>query len=159
VAASRIHPNDTKRLIRVLEVYKQTGRPLSHFQEAFEEPSAAGRRVFVLRRSRQELHARINQRVEAMFRDGLVREVEALTRGGALGTTARQAVGYSEVLDHLAGRLGLDETIEKTKARTRRFARRQETWFRSLSECRFVDLQGDMVAGEVAQRIRHEMEA
>jgi tRNA dimethylallyltransferase len=156
LAASHIHPNDTKRLIRVLEVYKQTGQPLSHFQFRFEEPRSAVRCVFVLRRPRSELHRRIDQRVEAMFRRGLVEEVQGILHNGQpLSRTAHQAVGYKEVLEHLAGRQSREEAIENTKNRTHRFARKQETWFRSLSECRFVELQGDTPRPEtIAEQIR-----
>jgi tRNA dimethylallyltransferase len=155
VAASQIHPNDTKRLVRVLEVFKQTGQPLSHFQVRFEEPhDSTANRAFVLRRPRAELHVRIDRRVESMFGQGLVEEVERLiATGPGLSKTARQAVGYKEVLDYLAGLATRDEAVEKSKARTRRFARKQETWFRSLSECRFVDLSGEVPPQEVAQRI------
>jgi tRNA dimethylallyltransferase len=155
VAASHIHPHDTKRLVRVLEVYKQTGQPLSHFQVRFEEPSPApSGRVFVLRRPRAELHERIDRRVEAMFAEGLVEEVIRLTSAGlALSKTARQAVGYKEVLDYLAGETSLSEAVEKSKVRTHRFARKQETWFRSLSECRFIDIAGETEQAEVADRI------
>ena len=73
--------------------------------------------------------------------------------GSGLSKTARQAVGYQEVLAHLEGAYRLEDAVEKAKARTRRFARKQETWFRSLSECRFVDLRGDVPPDEVAERI------
>ena len=71
-----------------------------------------------------------------------------------MGRTSSQAVGYREVLDHLQGKYDLDTTIVRIQTRTRRFAKRQETWFRSLSECRFVDIAGDVEPTEVATRIR-----
>lgn len=147
LSAARLHPNDQRRIIRALEVYKLTGRPISHLQLQFEEGRPAEScRVFQLAWPRSELHLRIDHRVEAMFAAGLVEEVRVLlARHGQLGKTASQAVGYGEVIEHLAGRSSLPETIEKVKARTRQFARRQETWFRSLSECRRVELApGDL---------------
>ena len=155
VAASHIHPHDRRRLIRALEVYRATGEPISHQQLQFEEGRPADEcRVFALRRSREELHRRIEARVEAMVTAGLVEEVEQiLAEGEQLSRTARQAVGYREALEYLAGEHDRDEIIERIKARTRRFAKRQGTWFRSLSECRFVDIAGDVDADAVAERI------
>ena len=155
VAASNIHPHDTRRLIRALEVFRATGQPISHQQTQFEEGlPAEACRVFVLRRSRTEQHARIEARVEAMIAVGLEEEVARLTAsGGTLGRTARQAVGYREVLEHLAGNYDLVEMIERIKARSRRFAKRQGTWFRSLSECRFVDIRGEVDVESVAKEI------
>jgi tRNA dimethylallyltransferase len=152
LAASQIHPHDTRRLIRALEVFRTTGEPISHHQFHFEEGRPASEcRVFVLRRQREELHELINTRVDQMIEGGLVDEVRQLA--GRLGRTASQAVGYQEVLSLLAGDCSREEMIEKVKARTRRFAKRQSTWFRSLSECRFIDIEGECDAAEVAERI------
>jgi tRNA dimethylallyltransferase len=155
VAASTIHPHDTRRLIRALEVYRATGEPLSHQQTEFEEGRAADEcRVFVLRRERGELHRRIEGRVKAMIDSGLVDEVRRLTAGGRqLGRTAGQAVGYREALGFLTGEYAEHTMIERIKTRTRRFAKRQGTWFRSLSECRFVDIAGEIDAAALADRI------
>jgi len=155
LSAARLHPNDTRRIIRALEVYTLTGQPISHLQMQFEEGQAAEEcRVFVLKRRVSELHERIDRRVEAMFAAGLVEEVRGLLeQGRELSRTARQAVGYREVLEHLDGAYELQETIERVKVRTRRFAKRQRTWFRSLSECRFVPIAGDPPPGEVAETI------
>jgi tRNA dimethylallyltransferase len=155
VAAGHIHPHDTRRLIRALEVYRATGEPISHQQMQFEEGRPADEcRVFVLRRERKELHQRIEGRVEAMIDSGLVDEVRRLTADGReLGRTARQAVGYREALGLLAGEFNRNEMVERIKARTRRFAKRQGTWFRSLSECRFVDVAGEADADALAEAI------
>jgi tRNA dimethylallyltransferase len=154
VAASHIHPRDTRRLIRALEVYRATGEPISHQQLQFEEGRLAEEcRVFVLRRPREELHRRIEERVRAMVGAGLVDEVRQLTSVGELGRTARQAVGYREALAYLAGEYDHDEMVARIIYRTRRFAKRQGTWFRSLSECRFIDIAGEVNAEAVAARI------
>jgi tRNA dimethylallyltransferase len=182
VAASHIHPHDTRRLIRAIEVFRATGEPISHQQLQFEEGRNAEEcRVFVLRRKREELHARIEGRVEAMIDAGLVDEVRRLVKfpplpvgegrgegelvetpspfplpkgeGVNLGRTARQAVGYREALAYLAGEHNHDEMVARIKARTRRFAKRQGTWFRSLSECRFVDIAGEVDGNNLADRI------
>lgn len=155
VAASQIHPHDTRRLIRALEVYRITGKPISHQQLQFDEGRPADQcRVFVLRRAGDESRQRIETRVDAMIARGLIDEVKELTDGGRqLGRTASQAVGYREVLDFLAGNLDSEVMVEKIKSRTRRFAKRQKTWFRSLSECRFVDIAGKVEADRIAARI------
>jgi tRNA dimethylallyltransferase len=155
LAASAIHPNDTRRLIRALEVYRATGQPISHQQLEFEEGRPAEAcRVFVLRRSREEMHARIDDRVDDMLARGLVDEVRRLTSGGRrLGRTASQAVGYREVMAHLAGEYDEPTMRAKIKTRTRQFAKRQGVWYRSLSECRWVDLAGDADAAAIAAQI------
>jgi tRNA dimethylallyltransferase len=155
VAAAHIHPHDTRRLIRALEVFRATGEPISHQQLQFEEARPAEScRVFVLRRPRAELHARIEVRVDTMIAAGLVAEVERLlATGHVLGRTARQAVGYREALEHLAGQCSHEQMVARIKTRTRRFAKRQGTWFRSLSECRFVDVAGDATPEALAEQI------
>ena len=156
VAAERLHANDTRRLIRALEVYEKTGKPISHWQQQFEIGRPADQcHVFVLEWPREELGKRINARVDAMFRDGLFDEARRLVAGtNRLSRTASQALGYREVLDHLAGRQNLADTIELVKLRTRQFAKRQGTWFRSLSECRSVPvsdpLEPDLLADQIA---------
>jgi len=153
--ASRLHPNDTRRVIRALEVYQQTGRPISQLQQQFAVGrSADACRVFVLDWPRDELYARIEQRVDQMFAAGLIDEVRGLLASPRpLGRTAGQAVGYREVLDHLAGRQDLATTIELVKRHTRQLAKRQLTWFRSLSECQFLAVRGQIDPREVARRI------
>lgn len=155
LAASTIHPNDVRRIIRALEVYRATGQPISHQQLEFEESRPAEAcRVFVMRRPREEQAARIEARVDHMMERGLVDEVRGIQqRGGGFGRTASQAVGYREVLAHLAGQASFEETVAKIKTRTRQFAKRQGTWFRSLSECRFVDLASEETPEAVAERI------
>jgi tRNA dimethylallyltransferase len=155
LSAKRLHPNDTRRLIRALEVFRLAGLPISHLQEQFEEGERAEAcRVFVLQWPRPQLHQRIEQRVEWMFAAGFVDEVRRLTDAGrTLGRSARQAVGYREVRDYLTGLCDLAACRERVKARTRRFAKRQQTWFRSLSECRNVPLEGRLEPRQSASRI------
>jgi len=155
LAASQIHPHDTRRLIRALEVFRTTGQPISHHQLQFDQGrSAEESRVFVLQRPREEQHRRIELRVDQMLQSGLVAEVEQLTSGEQkLGRTASQAVGYREGIEHLAGRISLDAMAEQMKIRTRRFAKRQGTWFRGLSECRFIDCEGNVEVGKIVEQI------
>jgi tRNA dimethylallyltransferase len=100
------------------------------------------------------MHARIDDRVDEMLARGLVDEVRRLTGGGRrLGRTASQAVGYREVMAHLAGEFDERTMRAKIKTRTRQFAKRQGVWFRSLSECRWVDIAGEADAAAVAAQI------
>jgi tRNA dimethylallyltransferase len=155
LSAARLHPHDKRRIIRALEVYRLTGQPLSHRQTQFDEGSPAERcKVFVLSWTREKLHQRIDARVEGMFAGEFVAEVQALLSAyGQLSRTAAQAVGYREVIEHLHGRRDLPSTVELVKARTRQFARRQDTWFRSLSECRRIPQDEQSRPAETASAI------
>lgn len=160
-AAARLHENDTRRVVRALEVIQLTGRSIVDWQTQWDDTPAdanAARsqvsRVFVLDWPREVLYARINARVQAMFDAGLIDEVRRLLvseRG--IGRTARQALGYREVLEHLAGQRDLPATIELVARRTRNFAKRQLTWFRSLSECRWVKMKEPLDVEAVAQTL------
>lgn len=155
VSAARLHAHDTRRLVRALEVYEKTGRPISDFQRQFDIARPPGEcRAFWLDWPRDELYQRINARVERMFADGLVDEVRGLLACGVtLSRTARQALGYREVLAYLAGEQNLEQTVTMVQAATRKFARRQLTWFRSLPECQRVEVFGGLDAQDVARRI------
>jgi tRNA dimethylallyltransferase len=163
--AAKLHPNDKRRIIRALEVFRVTGEPLSHRQTHFDEGRTASQcKVFVLSWPREEIHQRIDARVDAMFAAGLVEEVRGLlAHYGSLSRTASQAVGYREVMDYLTGPSissnSLAACVELVKARTRQFARRQETWFRGLPECTFVPQSADKSPAEVAASILHLLES
>ena len=161
VAASNLHPNDHRRIIRALEVYKTTGKPISHLQMEFDEGlDSQSCRVFTIRHDRPVLHERIESRVESMFEAGLVEEVRGLLeKWGALGHTASQAVGYREVIDFLDGTKSEAEMFEQVKIRTRRFARHQETWFRGMSECEIIDLASDFEEKPLADLIYEKGQA
>lgn len=154
-SARRLHMRDRRRVIRALEVYELSGKTITELQQQFDKARAAEDcRVFTLVWPREQLVERIDRRVDAMFAAGLVDEVRSLLgAGSAIGRTAGQAVGYREVLEHLRGDRGLSETIELVKLRTRQFAKRQMTWFRSLSECRLVEAESEPEV--VAEKISH----
>jgi tRNA dimethylallyltransferase len=138
-AAARLHPNDVRRVIRALEVWELTGRPLSAWQTQWsgEVPEGCADRCLWLDLPRPELYARIDARVERMFADGLVDEVRALRRlPRPLSRTAARGLGYPEVLDLLDGKATAAETVGRVQTRTRQFAKRQLTWFRRLPGCR-----------------------
>ena len=140
LSAKRLHPNDRRRIIRAIEVYERTGKPISVHQTQFETPaSETEHQVFVLDREKEELNRRIDRRVEMMFEQGFLEEARQLLER-PLGKTASQAVGYRELFDYFASetKQSLAETIALIQLHTRQFAKRQRTWFRSLPECQFV---------------------
>ena len=134
-AGARIDADNGRRIVRALEVIELTGRPYSASLPALEYADPASVQVGV-RLARDELDRRIEQRVSEMFEAGFVEEVRSL---GPLGRTAATAIGYREVAAYLAGELGLDEARERTVVATRRFARRQDTWWRKDPRITWVD--------------------
>jgi tRNA dimethylallyltransferase len=155
LTATKLHPHDQRRMIRALEVYKQTGRPISHFQSQFEEGRPPDRcRVFVLGWDRPALHARIDERVEQMIRLGLIDEVRSLLdQFGNMGATASQAVGYREVIEHLQNQTAQAHCVDQIKFASHQFARRQEIWFRGLSECQRIEMKAFTSADEAAESL------
>jgi tRNA dimethylallyltransferase len=145
--AARLHPNDVRRVVRALEIWKLTGQPISSWQTQWAQSPAqenhqeslvpAQPRVLWLDLPRAELYTRIDERVRHMFGAGLVEEVRALRElPHPLSREAAQALGYKEVFAHLDGKATLEDTIARVQARSRQFAKRQLTWFRHLPECR-----------------------
>lgn len=132
-AAERMHPANVRRTIRALEVIDITGRPFSSYRVAWDDrESVYDLRAAGLTLPLEELSRRIDDRVDALIARGWVEEVAALKAAGVhFSTTSLQALGYAQILDHLDGRLTLDQAIEETKQRTRKFARRQLRWFRA----------------------------
>ena len=134
-SALRLHQNDIKRVVRAIEVVRLTGKPMSAQLKEFSAPPLfEPGRIFILTRERDELYDRINRRVDEMMRAGFLEETRRLFESDPPpGPTASKAVGYRELKDVLDGRLALDEAVETIKRLTRNFAKRQETWFRSLT--------------------------
>jgi tRNA dimethylallyltransferase len=154
-AAVKIHPNDLRRTIRALEVYYLRDRKLSDFQQehSFQDRPYQYRLVFLVR-SRSELYARIEKRVDQMIGEGLEAEVRTLMDRGYLpGLSSMQGLGYKHFLDCFLGKTSRDEAVALLKRDTRRFAKRQFTWFRREPESVWVDVTGLMEAGEILERI------
>ena len=154
VAAARLHPNDVRRVVRALEVWDLTGRPISGFQTTWDTLPAGGPPCAVLEWPRDDLYRRIDARVDAMLAAGWldeVRRLQALAR--PLGPEASQALGYRELADFLAGTgPAWADTVELIRTRTRQFAKRQLTWFRRLPVGPPVPADGpDVPAAVLAQ--------
>jgi len=126
--AEKIHPNDLRRIIRALEIYHTEKKRPSELNKA-TEPLEYDFKIFGLALDRAELYKNIDDRVESMFKEGIVEEVRRLSRK-KLSMTAKKALGYNEVLYYLKGKYSLEEAKELLKKNTRHFAKRQLTWFR-----------------------------
>jgi len=144
-AAAKMEPTNERRIVRALEVCEGSGRPFSSFGPGLDNYPPTEVTQIGLRWDRPALAHRIEQRVHQMMTDGLLAEVEALATS-ELSRTARQALGYKELLAHLDGEVSLDEATELIVLRTRQFAVRQERWFRRDPRVVWVDVEADPVA-------------
>ncbi len=153
--ASGLHPNDTRRIIRALEVHQLTGRTI-HEKKA-ESKGISERydcRIFGLKVPRKILYTRIDAAVENMFREGLVNEVMKLKKR-KLGLTAEKALGIKEISTFLTGGTSLEKAKEELKKNTRRYAKRQMTWFRADRRVVWVDADRD--ADDIAEDILEQL--
>ncbi|MGH8884958.1 MAG: tRNA (adenosine(37)-N6)-dimethylallyltransferase MiaA [Egibacteraceae bacterium] len=162
-AAARIDPGNLRRCVRALEVIALTGRAFSDWRRAWEthEPIYSGLRVAGLHLPRDELVRRLDARIDRMVAHGLVDECRALAACD-LSSTARQGIGYAEILDHLAGRCDLGEAVARAKVRTRRYAARQGRWFAAdprVRWTRLTDRSGGVPPGDrcEAAALPHEI--
>ncbi len=139
-SARRLHPNDVQRIVRALEVYELTNRPLSAFQPGREEPADFDTVFFGLARKRHRLYQRIEARVDAMIEAGLFVEVRSLLeKGYDERYNALQTVGYREVFPFLRGEISREESIDTIKVNSRRYAKRQMVWFRRDKRIHWLD--------------------
>lgn len=152
-AALKIHANDTRRLVRALEVYELTRQPISALQP---ERSGISKRfnpkIFLLDRDRAELYERINRRVDVMLKDGLIKEVKKLSKK-RLSQTASMALGVREIKSYLDGVLSLEQASELLKKNTRNYAKRQLSWFRHEKGALLVSVATDETAAEIADKV------
>jgi tRNA dimethylallyltransferase len=139
-AAARIHVNDTRRLVRALEVLELTGKPISSLQTDWESPQPRhDARWIGLSWDKDAVNRRINARVKAMLAAGWVEEVRSLlTRYGTLSKTAAEATGYAELIEHVQGNTSLDDAAERIKIATRQLARRQMKWFKRFPNVQWL---------------------
>ncbi|MBQ1351406.1 MAG: tRNA (adenosine(37)-N6)-dimethylallyltransferase MiaA [Oscillospiraceae bacterium] len=140
-SAARLHPNDVKRIVRALEVYSVTGIPLSVHHEASRRvpPRYAACQLALSFAAREDLYARINQRVDEMISSGLVEEVQGLlSRGLSPRATSMQAIGYKELCAAIAGEMPLADAVSEIKLRSRQYAKRQITWLRRKTDLNWI---------------------
>ena len=144
-AAERIHPNNVKKVIRAIEILDSGSDRVKTFEESFVKTDSYSVRLAVLNRKREELYDRINRRVDILVKEGLIEEVSGLKK---MGLTAEdismKGIGYKEVLAYLDGEYDFDEAIRLIKRNTRRYAKRQLTWFRRYDEARWFNLSDSL---------------
>lgn len=143
ITANKLNINDVKRVIRALEVYEVTGKPMSESNSDFREESDHFNLSYIgLDMKRDKLYERINRRVDSMLEKGLVEEVKLLLdKGYNRDNTSMKAIGYKEVIDYLEGITSYDEMLFLLKRNSRRFAKRQLTWFRRDSRIKWFDME------------------
>jgi tRNA dimethylallyltransferase len=152
-AAAAILPSNGRRIVRALEVIELTGRPFTASMPTYQQVRPALQLGLTL--PRPELDQRIAARVDRMWQAGLEAEVKDLIRHGLRdGQTASRALGYQQLLRHLDGELTLDQAREETIKATRRFARRQESWFRRDPRVRWLDASGEHLLAEAIECVR-----
>lgn len=156
-AAAKIHRNDTKRLIRALEVFKGTGKPISSLQkERIGLSEDYDIKIFCLNMERHKLRERINRRVDEMFAKGLVSEVDALLKK-KLSETAVSAIGIKELKGYFDGIYSMEEANQLIKRNTGAYAKRQLTWFRKDRRIKWINVKDSQAPSETAQKIWKEL--
>ncbi|UOF89441.1 tRNA (adenosine(37)-N6)-dimethylallyltransferase MiaA [Fodinisporobacter ferrooxydans] len=137
-AANRLHPNDLRRVIRALEVYHVTGAPMSEQYGEYGENKQFRTLMFGLNRNRENLYAHIDERVDHMIEKGLLEEVEDLLKNHVTpDCTSMQAIGYKEIVAYISGECTFDEAVAMIKQGSRRYAKRQLSWFRRFPEIKW----------------------
>ncbi len=141
-AAERINPADLKRIIRALEVYEQTGKPISKLQKKNPAARKYNIQIIGLNMERDRLYKKIEERADKMVESGLIDEVKTLVdKGYNKNLPSMQALGYKEVIDYLEGKYNKEEMIKLLKKNTRNSARRQLVWFRRLERVKWFDVE------------------
>ena len=140
VSGKRIHPNNIRRVIRALEVYHCTGKTVTDLQN-IQKPQVLYDAAFIgLSMEREKLYERINHRVDLMVEEGLVQEVKNLHKMGLRNCQSIQGIGYKEIYDYLDGNTTIEEAIHQLKQNSRRYAKRQLTWFRNKMDVEWFDM-------------------
>jgi tRNA dimethylallyltransferase len=153
--ASRLHPHDKVRIIRALEVYELTGQPISALQEISKGRKPSYNLTMIgLKREREELYQRINERVDRMIEEGLVKEVKGLLKKGfSKDLPALRGLDYKEIIGYLDGEYNLKEAIRLLKRNSRRFAKRQLTWFNKDKRIHWIEIIKKDSANRVTSKI------
>ncbi|ASV65873.1 tRNA (adenosine(37)-N6)-dimethylallyltransferase MiaA [Cytobacillus sp. FSL W7-1323] len=140
VSAGKIHPNNIRRVIRALEVYHCTGKTMTEWQSKQELESVYNAAVIGLTMDRDLLYKRINQRIDMMMDNGLLEEVKGFSDKGLQNCQSMQAIGYKEFYPYFDGLITLDEAVDQLKQNSRRYAKRQLTWFRNKLDVSWIDM-------------------
>jgi len=153
LAAEKIHPNDLRRIIRALEVYKLTGKPISELQKQRKGlRDEYDVRIFCLNIERDKLYEKIRKRTDKMFKAGLLKEVKKLLKKN-LSKTAKAAIGIHELKGYLNGEYGLKDAKEMIVRNTCLYSKRQLTWFRKDKKINWIEVKNNEKAARIAERI------
>jgi len=139
-SAERIHPNNIRRVIRALEVFHCTGKTMTEWQSEQQIEAKYDAAIIGLTMEREILYERINKRVDLMLQAGLLNEVRQLFQDGLTDCQSIQAIGYKELYDYLYGRSTFEQAVENLKQNSRRYAKRQLTWFRNKMDVKWFDM-------------------
>lgn len=151
-SCERIHPNNTRRVIRALEVYHETGLTMTEYLQEQESDASYDHQIIGLNLERSLLYERIDKRVDMMVSQGLIEEVKALYEAGIKDCQSIQAIGYKELYDYFAGKVSKEEAIELLKRNSRRYAKRQLTWFRNKMDVEWFDMSEAVSDNDVFQQ-------
>jgi tRNA dimethylallyltransferase len=147
-SAERIHPNNLRRVIRALEIYHCTGKTMSDYQQEQQPELLYDTCLIGLTMDRELLYNRINQRVDIMMEQGLLQEVKDLYVRGISDCQSIQAIGYKELYDYFDGRVTMEDAVENLKQNSRRYAKRQLTWFRNKMDVKWFEMSSVSNANE-----------
>ena len=154
-AIEKISPNDKKRILRILEIYHSTGKTKTEIEaDSRKNGPKFDYKIFVLNMDREKLYDRINRRVDLMIEKGLIEEVKTLLEKYKEFPTAMQGLGYKEVVEYLENKTTKDEMIDKIKQETRRYAKRQITWFKSYKDAIWLDASNNDNVSIILENIR-----
>lgn len=140
-AMQNISINDKKRIIRVIEIFEKTGKTKTELEKKSRKELEFDFKIFITNMDREKLYDKINKRVDIMINQGLIEETKKILELYKEYPTAMQAIGYKETKEYLEGNLTKEELIEKIKMETRRYAKRQITWFKRIKEATWLDMQ------------------
>ncbi|MBS4189326.1 tRNA (adenosine(37)-N6)-dimethylallyltransferase MiaA [Bacillus sp. FJAT-49705] len=155
-SAQKIHPNNIRRVIRALEVFHCTGRTISDYQSGQNPELMYNTALIGLTMDREKLYNRINQRVEMMINEGLLHEVEGFFKQGLKNCQSIQAIGYKELYEYFNCHVTLEEAVSQLKQNSRRYAKRQLTWFRNKMEVDWFDMSNLSDSKEFEKKL-HEI--
>lgn len=152
-AAAGLHPHDSRRIIRALEVFLSSGKKISDWQREVSSPDFSS--VIVgLFQEREDLYEKVERRIDGMLKEGLVEEVKALiAKGFGESFAVKESIGSKEIKEYLEGRLNLEDAVKLLKQNSRRFAKRQMTWFRGEKDIRWVEVKKEEDEEELFQKL------
>ncbi|MED2934802.1 tRNA (adenosine(37)-N6)-dimethylallyltransferase MiaA [Bacillus wiedmannii] len=157
-SAERIHANNVRRVIRALEIFHTTGEKMSDQLEKQENELLYDVSLIGLTMDREMLYDRINLRVDIMMDQGLLEEVEGLYNRGIRDCQSIQAIGYKEIYDYFEDRVSLEEAVSQLKTNSRRYAKRQLTWFRNKMDVTWFDVTGGEKTSEILRYIEGKLQ-